>query len=80
MTNSNPLPQVSRLGMPAYTNPAQGEAVARCRKDGGSLWRVTAILDGKRFGYDLPAVDAGSMARELEFNVGYSDVTLTQIQ
>ena len=83
MTASNPMPEVpaGHLPAPMYTNAAQGTAVARCRRDGGDLWRVTAVYDrsGERFGYDLPYYDAASMMRDLEFNKGYSDVTLCKI-
>lgn len=81
---ANPLPAVpaAGLGMPEYTNAAVGVAVARCRRDGDSLYRVTAILErtGERFGYDLPYIDAKRMAGDLAFNKGYADVTLCQVR
>lgn len=82
--NLNPMPEIEAggLGMPAYANAAIGSAVARCRVDGGSLYRVTAVNDrnGERFGYDLPYGDASSMARDLMFNRGYSEVTLCRVR
>lgn len=84
-TDRNPMPEIQAggLGMPAYTNAAVGSAVARCRKDGGSLYRVTAIYkrSGQRIGFDLPYYDAAGMARDFTFNSNsYSDVTLCQVR
>jgi hypothetical protein len=70
-----------RLPAPEYTNPAQAEAVARCRRDGDALYRVVAIEPRrmKAFGYDLPYCDARSMKWELEFN-GYKAVEMFKIK
>jgi hypothetical protein len=80
----NPMPEIPAggLGMPPYTNPAQAQASAMCRRDGGTLFRVTAIYDetGNRFGYDLCPYDAESEAKWLSRNRGYSDVTLCKIR
>lgn len=81
----NPFPTLAPTGLaaPEYTNPAQAEAVARCRRDGGSLYRVTAVYlkTGERFGYDLPYTDAAAMLRDFVFNPrSYSDLTFCPVR
>jgi hypothetical protein len=82
---SNPFPTLPATGLaaPEYTNPAQADAVARCRRDGGPLYRVTAIYlkTGERFGHDLPYTDAAAMLREFLYNPrSYSDMTFLRIR
>ena len=80
----NPFPEIRPcgLGIPSFGNTADACAVGRCRMDGGDLWRVTAIKDetANRLGFDLPPLKASQVARELDFNPGFSDITLIQIR
>jgi hypothetical protein len=61
--------------MPKYLNAAVGEAVARCRRDGGELWRVSGVTDGVLVEYDLPYQDAKMFQIEFKNNF-FTDIKL----
>lgn len=58
------------------TVAARLEAVARCRRDGGSLVTVTATNNrtGVRFSESLPPYDAAVLLRDLQRNPGFSNI------
>jgi len=79
-----PIANSDLLPMPAYSNPAEAAAVARCRRDGGPLYRVMATVKatGKRFGFDLPPHDARGFFRDFDQHNAhiYRDATIERIR
>jgi hypothetical protein len=81
---AEPIANCDLLPMPAYSNPAEAAAVARCRRDGGPLYRVMATYKatGERFGFDLPPYDARGFYRDFSMHNthAYCDATIERIR